>query len=47
MSLGLVGAVLAPQGLLQLVGCGIAGTIVDRLGGRLTLSVALTVQAVA
>ena len=47
MSLGLVGAVLATQGLLQLVGCGLAGTIVDRLGGRLTLSVALTLQAVA
>lgn len=47
MSLGLVGAVLATQGLMQLVGCGLAGTIVDRLGGRLTLSVALTLQATA
>ena len=47
MSLGVVGAVLATQGLMQLVGCGLAGTIVDRLGGRLTLSVALLLQAVA
>lgn len=47
MSLGLVGAVLATQGLMQLVGCWLAGTIVDRLGGRLTLSVALLLQAAA
>ena len=45
MSLGLVGAVLATQRLLRLVGCRLAGTIVDRLGGRLTLSLALTLQA--
>lgn len=47
MSLGLVGAVLASQGVAQLAGAAIAGPTVDRLGARLTLPCALLVQAVA
>lgn len=47
MSLGLVGGILAAQGLAQTAGSLLAGPVVDRIGARATLPLALLLQAVA
>ena len=47
MPLGIVGAVLAAQGLAQIVGGVLAGLLIDRLGPRRSLPLALLLQAVA